>query len=258
MHTPAIRQIALQAAATFLVLSLAWPLFIFLDRPWHWPLVGLAIGACGLLFALLARQPWWWLVIHAGFAPLAVWVSGLALPPGWFLLAFVVLWLVFRSAASGQVPLYLSSGAVPTVLGGWIAERGVRTVADLGAGVGSALVPLARQFPQVRFVGVENAPLPWLVGWLRTRGLTNVEWRWGSLWRQPLGDIDLAYAFLSPAPMPALWDKAMREMPAHGLLVSNSFPIPGARSCEEREADGRMLFAYAPGTERLAMMDAGD
>lgn len=249
MHAPAIRQLALQAAATFVVLSLAWPLFIFLDRPWDWPLVALAIGGAALLLATATRQAWWWRLIHAGFAPLAAWVSQLAIPPGWFLLAFLLLWLVFRSAASGQIPLYLSSDAVPEALGEWIAERRPAAVIDLGAGIGSAVLPVARRFPEVRFVGVENAPLPWLVGWLRTRGAANIEWRWGSLWRQPLAGFDLVYAFLSPAPMTALWEKACREMRPGSLLISNSFPIPGARTSEERAAGERILFAYVPDRE---------
>ena len=51
--------------------------------------------------------------------------------------------------------------------------------------------------------------------------------RFGSLWNMELGSFDLVFAFLSPAPMPRLWDKAVREMRPGALLVSHSFEIPG-------------------------------
>jgi hypothetical protein len=35
------------------------------------------------------------------------------------------------------------------------------------------------------------------------------------------------FAYLSPAAMPALWQKARREMRPGSLLLSHEFPIPG-------------------------------
>lgn len=244
--TSPVRQIALQGAAALVVLSLAWPTYLFLDRPFNWPLSAAAIGAVACVLATLTRQHWWWRLIHLLFTPLAVWVASQGIDPGWFLAGFVLLLLVFRSAALGQIPLYLSGKAATEALAALIRERHARQVADLGAGIGSAIVPLARALPEVRFVGIENSPLPWLLGWLRTRGLSNVEWRWGSLWASSLAPFDVVYAFLSPTPMPSLWEKACAEMQHGSLLVSNSFAIPGVTPVWQAAAGSRELFGYQP------------
>lgn len=240
------RQLALQGGAIFLVLCIAVPAFGLGSTPWPWGGIALSIGATAFVLAVLTRQPWWWKAIHAVFFPLAWSVAHLGIDPGWFLLAAILLLLVYRGALTGQVPLFLSNRATVHAL----AERlpqGARVV-DLGAGIGSVVFPLARLRPDLRLTGIENAPLTWFAGRLR-RALsprTRVDWRYGSLWDAALGDYDAVYAFLSPAPMPALWDKARAELPPGGLLVSNSFAVPDVAPDEEIVvADGsRQLFVY--------------
>ena len=244
---PYFRQLTLQCAAAFIVLSLAWPYFIIRNEPLPWPHTAFAIGASALLIASLTRQPWWWRLIHALFAPLAAGVAALAIDPGWFLLAFVLMLLIYRGAISGQIPLFLSNATTATALAELVpAGRGLRFI-DLGAGLGSVTLPLARARPEVQVSGVENAPATWLIGYLRTRGLGNCTWLWGDLWRTDLAHYDVAYAFLSPAPMAALWAKAQREMPPGSLLVSNSFAVPGRdadRVVELDDARQTRLYCY--------------
>lgn len=222
-----LRQLALQFAATFVVLSLAWPYFMIRNEALPWPATAFAIGAAALLLASLTRQSWWWRLIHALFAPLAAGVAALAIDPGWFLLAFILLLLVYRGAIGGQIPLYLSNQETAAALAELIPPNQELRVVDLGAGIGSMVRALAGKRPELRVVGIENAPATWLIGYLRTRGRSNCEWRWGDLWRTDLAPYDVVYAFLSPAPMPELWAKAGREMRPGSLLVSNSFAIPG-------------------------------
>lgn len=221
-----MRQLTLQFAAAFVVLSLAWPYFGIRNEILPWPATALAIGGVALLIASLTRQPWWWRLIHALFAPLAWGVATLGIAPGWFLLTFVLLLLVYRGAVTGQIPLFLSNRASAAALTKLMPERpGLRFI-DLGAGIGSVVRPLAKARPEARLTGVENAPATWLVGYLRTAGLANCDWRWGDIWRVDLAPYDVVYAFLSPAPMAELWAKAQREMAPGSLLVSNSFPVP--------------------------------
>lgn len=235
--SPPLRQLALQFAALVATLSLAWPYYGIRGEPLPWPGVALAIGAAALVFASLTRQAWWWRLIHALFAPLAWAVAQLAIDPGWFLAAAILLLLVYRGALSGQVPLYLSNRQTAEALAGMLPPSVGARCADLGAGLGSMLLPIAELRPDAHFVGVENAPLTWLGGKLLSLGRANCEWRWGSLWHTRLDDFDLVYAFLSPVPMAGLWQKVLTEMKPGSLFVSNSFPVPGVEPSEVVELD---------------------
>jgi len=243
-----MRQFALQGAATILVLSLAWPYFGWRAEAMPWLETSLAIGGIACIFATLARQPWWWRAIHAAFMPLIWLTQGLHIEPGWFLLAFVVLLLVYRGALSGQVPLYLSNRQTVAALAELLAERGPCRVLDLGAGLGSTTVPLADHLPDSHFTGVENAPLTWLIGRILSLGRSNISWRWDDLWQARLGDYDVVYAFLSPAPMEKLWHKVCAEMAPGSLFISNTFPVPGVTPERVIEVDctpARPLYCYS-------------
>ena len=241
------RQIAIQAAALLIYLALAWPYFGFRGEELPWPESAYAIGACALLVASLSRQPWWWRLIHLAFVPLLWKTSQLGIEPGWFLLALIALLLVYRGALGGRIPLFLSSDAAIAALGEIIRERQARSLLDLGAGIASVTAPLATENPDLQLSGIENAPASWLLGYLRTRGLKNCRWKWGSLWQTSLADTDVVYAFLSPEPMPQLWQKAKAEMRPGSLFVSNSFPIPEIEADLIVELDGQgntCLYCY--------------
>jgi len=243
------RQLALQFAAVLLVLSLAWPYYGMRAEQVPWAPVVAAIGAIAYLFATLSRQPWWWRLIHLTFAPLAWGVSQLSIDPGWFLLAFILMLLVYRGAVTGQVPLYLSNRETAAALSKLARERGARRLLDLGAGIGSLQRPLAQALPEATVEGLENAPLTWLIGRLRLSGTANASLRYGDLWDCPLANIDVIYTFLSPEPMDPLGQKAVGEMSPGSLLVSNSFPIPWAEPdfvVDVEDQRRSRLYCYTP------------
>jgi hypothetical protein len=244
---PHVRQLALQFAALLVVIVLAWPYYGMRDEALPWPETAFAISAVALLIATLTRQPWWWRIIHTLFTPLAWGVTLLAIDPGWFLLLAILLLLVYRGALSGQVPLYLSNADTAAALIELTADRPQLRFLDLGAGIGSIVRPLAIARPEAGFTGIENAPATWLAGRLRTAGLKNCTWIWGDIWKAKLADYDVVYAFLSPAPMPALWAKIVREMPPGSLFISNSFPVPGIEAntiVDLEDARGTQLYCY--------------
>ena len=235
--SPHLRQLALQCAAAFVVLSLAWPYFVLRNETLPWPATALAIGVVALLLALFTHQPWWWKTIHVLFAPLMWLVSTFSLAPGWFLFAFIVMLLIFRGALTDRIPLFLSNTQTALAISTLLPEASGMRFIDLGAGIGSIIRPLSKMRPDGKFSGIENAPATWLIGRIRTTGLTNITWLWGSLWKTNLGEYDVVYAFLSPEPMSDLWKKACQEMRSGTLFISNSFAVPEIEADQIIEID---------------------
>jgi SAM-dependent methyltransferase len=203
-------------------------------------------GGIAAMIALRQRAPSWWMVIHLGFVPLLVLVQGMPIEPGWFLAGFILLLLLFWRTDRTRVPLYLSNRVTSTAVLDLLPASPCRLI-DLGCGEGGLLARLATARPDCDFVGIEHAPLPWLLAKLRAATRPNLTIRRGDFWQVPLAGYGLVYAFLSPAPMARLWAKATEEM-AHGtLLVSNSFPVPDASPEFVVELDDRRetrLFCY--------------
>lgn len=203
------------------------------------PLLAATIqGACAAIASNRLRAPTWWQAIHLIFAP-CLWLAFLLQwPPAAWLSAFVVVLLIFWRTDKSRVPLYLTNHstarAVLTLL-----PSGTQFVLDVGCGDGGLLRRLARSRPDCEFVGIEHAPLTWLWARLASGRQSNVHIRYGDFWRQPLTPFDVVYAFLSPAPMSALWNKAQIEMRPDTLLVSNSFDIPDVTPNQTIDVDDR-------------------
>lgn len=98
---------------------------------------------------------------------------------------------------------------------------------DLGSGIGGVLTHLAAVRPDGCYHGVEAAPLPFLLSWLRIRlgGFRHCKVQWGSLWSCNLAQYDVVFAYLSPVPMTELWQKVQREMRPGTLFISNTFAV---------------------------------
>jgi hypothetical protein len=202
-------------------------------------------AASSVAIAAAMRLAWWWLLCCLLFLPALALGLLLELAPAWAALCLASLLLAYGGTQSTRVPLYLSSAGAIAELDKLVCAHRPRRVLDLGCGTGGVLAALSRAHPQVVLEGVERAPLPFLIAWAR-RFLHRPSFgiRWQSLWAVDLSGYDVVYAYLSPAPMPRLWDKAMREMRRGSLLVSFQFGIPGVPPDQTIDAGGKKLFVW--------------
>jgi SAM-dependent methyltransferase len=168
-----------------------------------------------------------WVFVQAALPFLVRALWGAPIPAWVYLALFLGLALVFGGGLFTRVPLYHASQDAWAKLEGQLPTApGLRFV-DLGCGLGGPVAHLARARPDSTFLGVEASPLTWLVAWLRCLPHQNARIRLGSLWHTDLSAFDVAYAFLSPVPMPALWAKVHREMRPGSRFISHSFEVPG-------------------------------
>jgi hypothetical protein len=252
-----LRALAAQGLALAVIFGLAWLLAPRMPF-WFWPL---AQGGAAAFLAYLWGLNRWWLIFQVALPFALVWQLGHPVPAWIYPLALLGLVLVFGGGLLTRVPLYNSSHAAWKALLDRLPLTEGLKVADLGAGLGGPLSYLARQRPDAHFVGVEASPVVWLLAWLRTWSLrSRCRIRFGSLWKLPLGEFHVVYAFLSPAPMPALWKKTLLEMAPGTLLISNTFQIPGVIPETEirlpDRPDARLLVYRIPGDVETSTSDS--
>jgi len=231
---PSVTALLLQLAACALSL-----LFVSNLATQPTPLAfSLLCGLVAMTLSHLAGLARWWLAIQFLFAPALVLALALNLPSGVFLVAFLILLVVYWSTFRSQVPLYLSSNKVWRALEMILPGTPFRFI-DLGSGLGGVLTYLADVRPDGHYSGVESAPLPWLWSWLRIRLGDNRQCRiyWGSLWDCDLAQYDVVFAYLSPVPMERLWRKARTEMRPGSIFISSTFAVPELLPHETIETD---------------------
>lgn len=178
--------------------------------------------------AMLFSVPTWWRVIHFIF-PVAVYSAyQLGIPSEWYLGAFLlsagVFWTVFKT----QVPYYPSSPWVWSELAQLIPVDKPIHMIDIGSGLGRLPIYIAKARPLSLVEGIEVAPFLWslscMLGFFRG---SKVIFKLGDYQALNFKHFDIIFAYLSPAAMPALWEKASREMREGSMLVSYEFEIPG-------------------------------
>lgn len=197
----------------------------------------IGVGVLAAILAWLAKFPRWWLPIQLLFVPALAAMLLLRIPSWIYLAGFILLAAVYWSTYRSQVPLYLSSHKAWMALETFLPQGRAFRFADIGAGLGGVLAHLARSRPDGQFVGVENAPLPFLLAWIRLGSYSNCMMRRDDFWQMDFSGFDVIYAYLSPVPMARLWEKASREMRPGTLLVSNTFEIPGQMPDQVVELD---------------------
>ena len=242
---------AIEALVIQVVVLLVLYAFLFLLGTFERQVtIGVAALLQGALAALLSRwrhMPIWWLVIQFLFPPALLFGHALGLSPGLFLGAFLLLLLVYWTPFKTRVPLYLSGQAVRQRVLDLVPGNDVVRFIDIGSGLGGLAIYLAKNRPHACVSGIELAPIPWFIGWLRALVLrSRARMLMGDYTKLDFSQFDMVFAYLSPAAMDALWEKAMAEMRPGALLISYEFIISGVKPdiVIGEEMDGALLYVW--------------
>lgn len=234
---PSLLALCLQAIALIMVLLIGNTLYLNIFQPHHIAaeqfifVLVLLQATLATTLAYIVRMASWWRWIHF-FFPMGVWILSIyTLPSSIYLAGFMITLSLYWTTFKIQVPFFPSRPAVWRAVNHLLQaqskqQQGLSSI-DIGSGLGGMPMYLAQARPQDTVEGIEIAPLPWLIS--RARAIIS-----GSRARFTLGNYhalhfaqyDVVFAYLSPAAMPSLWQKARTEMRTSSLLVSLEFPIP--------------------------------
>jgi hypothetical protein len=184
-------------------------------------------GSLATLLSIVFRLEWWWQIINMLSPITGAVLIALQLPSTLFLCIFLGLLLLYLPAFLTRVPYFPSRKSLyPILLNLFPKEKGIQFV-DVGSGFGGVLINLAKERKDCIFLGVEFAPFPWLISYLVGKlKKSSVEFKFCKYEAVNFHDFDIVFAYLSPAVMSLLWEKARTEMRAGSLLLSYEFPVP--------------------------------
>lgn len=235
VRAPAIQATLIQCVAFLPTLALTYMLAT-LQLPLNIAGVALLQGVLAALISWRMELASWWRPIQLLFPLALLGASALQLPPQWFLLAFLVLLGLYWSTFRTQVPYYPSNPAVWDAVRQLLPQGKPLQLIDIGSGLGGLTLYLARQRPDCACTGIELAPLPWLYSYLRARlSGSGAHFIRGDYEALEFCHFDMVFAYLSPAAMEALWNKASAEMRPGSMLISYEFQIAA------RQADKTIL-----------------
>jgi len=243
---------AMKRTAAVLLGSIALACLLGVILPWPLTLLHV-VWLQGMIAAFMSfhlfHLPIWQTLIHLFFFPvLLLSVVMLDLPAYWYLGGFITLALIFGSIHRTRVPLFLSSREAVDALAELLPGNRDFKLIDLGSGCGGLLCKLARILPRGNYFGVEAAMLPCWISKLRARlSGQNCRFHWKNIWQHNLSGYDVVYAYLSPVPMPRLWEKVRREMRPGSLFISNTFTVPGVapdRYIQLNDFSGAVLYIW--------------
>ncbi|MBE7636900.1 class I SAM-dependent methyltransferase [Sneathiella sp. P13V-1] len=204
-------------------------------------------GALAAVSTKRTSLSYWWVGIQFAAPPLLLLGLAFSIPLWVFPVVLILLLLVFWNVAINRVPLYLTNNSTTEKLLSLMPKEEGALFADLGSGLAGTLIRLAKARPDGQFHGYETAPVPFLMSYIRAKlsGARNVHLHFVSLWNADLSHFDVVYCFLSPVPMPDLYEKAKGEMKKGSRFISNSFVVPNKKpSRTVSVSDGRKTKLY--------------
>jgi hypothetical protein len=231
---PATLAVLVQGVAFMSVLVFSWGIHfvaaVYYEADWTFSILTLVQmqAILAAIFSYLAGMTSWWRWIHFGFPIAVLGMSNWHVPNELYLAGFIISLSLFWTTFRSQVPFFPSRPVVWRQVSKLLPKNKSVRLIDIGSGLGDMPMYIAKVRPECYIEGIEIAPLPWLISFLRAKILRNSAiFRLGDYRSLDFSNYDVIFAYLSPAVMLALWEKARQEMRSGSLLISLEFEIPG-------------------------------
>lgn len=121
---------------------------------------------------------------------------------------------------------------------------------DLGCGDGRLLLKASITNPHIKAVGIERAPLPYLLAKWKTRNHANIQIRREDVYASNIEDATVIFIYLFPEMMDKLLPKLEKELESGARIVTcdfqfkNKLPIDQIPLRSEKGVRGRNIFIY--------------
>lgn len=241
MIKPALRALLIQLMA--LLISLVLSQYFSLDVARFL----LLQAVLALILSVRFGEAVWWRYIHVVFPILIGIFLYFQIASQYYLVGFLLSLGLFWTTYATQVPFYPSRSVVWRQVAELFPDHQSVRMIDIGSGMGDLCMAVALAKPKAEISGIEIAPIPWLISALRAylKG-SCAKFRLGNYERLNFADYDVVFAYLSPAAMMNLWQKAQADMRAGCLLISYEFDIPDVKPCRviETTINDPPLYLY--------------
>jgi hypothetical protein len=179
-------------------------------------------------FSYCLNMAVWWRWIHLCFPLAMLAMTHWQLPSEFYLAGFIISLSLFWTTFRSQVPFYPSRPSVWKQVAKIMPKDKHLRLIDIGSGLGDMSMYIAKVRPDSQIEGIEIAPLPWLISKIRAKiSRSKAIFKLGDYHALNFADYDIIFAYLSPAAMLALWQKASQEMRTGSLLISLEFEVLG-------------------------------
>ncbi len=231
---PATLAVVVQCAAFITVLAISYSVQLFAavffnaDVSFSILQIVLMQALLAATFSHLVGMANWWRWIHLCFPMAILGMSSWHAPNEIYLTGFIISLSLFWTTFRSQVPFFPSRPIVWRQVEKVMPKNRPLRLIDIGSGLGDMPMYIAKVRPESYIEGVEIAPLPWIVSFVRSKlRRSSAIFKLGDYRSLNFVDYDIIFAYLSPAAMLALWEKARQEMKSGSLLISLEFEIPG-------------------------------
>ena len=159
------------------------------------------------------------------------------------------IYLLISSSFQKYAPPVRSSGRLKQTILAELTQQLEKSpngqqIIDLGSGWGTLLLPLAKQFPQHQFIGLERAFTPFHISCFRARKRANLRFLKEDFFGYDLGQTNVVVMFLIGFMMPKVTEKCLKELPKGAKVYAVRFPLTGVEPSKIVDLGNKMEKIY--------------